>query len=370
MDQWSFEEKENFAEMVMGMSKSEIISLCSVPPEKWNNVDIKVLDFVNKQNPHGYSAEMPKGANIITHDADTFLYGKYKNKVEYNFSTCKKIHSIGKNKEYELIYNDKPQALFIRLNRMVLPETVEEIAQWLTDFCQTYSDSKDLYNIISRNSQTGEHDVFLPEIALKNGKEKCDVLNKFEEWLGDNATDDIKLILKQNTKLSKEPFVKRVPPTHDYYVGEEKNLVTNLIDSDIHAYASGEDTFKDVLNRTVASMPEGTNLFLQINQYIGSVHNGDVIVNNYNCVNKTDTEITKDYINHIKENKPDWYEDNTWVEVGVMIDDVNKFSGKPVYPGVFSKIAASAICQKRARRINKNGSKVSHFLLKAYDEII
>lgn len=369
MDQWSLEEKENFADMVMDMTKSDIISLCSVPPENWKNVDIKVLEFVSDQNPHTYHTKLPKIANIVTHDADTFLYGKYNNKVEYNISTHKKINAIGKNKEYEIICNDKPQALFIRLNRMVLSETVEEIARWLTEFCKIHSDSSEIYNIISKNSQTGDHDIFLPNISLKDGKEKCEVLNEFEQWLGDKATDDIKLILKQNLKLSKEPYVKRVPPSHDYYVGEEKTIINGLMENDIWAYGGGEKKFKDVLDRTVASMPEGTNLILQINQYIGSIHNGDVIINNYNCVGKTDTEIIKDYIEHMRQTKPNWYKDNEWVEVGVMIDDVNKFAGKPVYPGLFSKLTANIISQKRSRKRNKNGSKVSHFLLKPYDTI-
>lgn len=351
---------KEFKKFVENLRGEDIDLLYDIPHTKWLDINLDSMKYMKKLSKH-YSYDPKKNFNIITHDDETYMHGNYNSVHEYVYVSKKKLEKVGSNKEYEIVYDNKTQQLFINILSYHSKEGILHTAETLSQYCQDISGNSELTYHISKNTKTDEHEISIPGVFVKNFEEKKQLLTEVMEY-GDMP--EIKCILQENCKNSKTGYVKRTPLLNDYYEGENKKEV---IEADLDTFTP--EDFPGVMKRIIMSeCPISSRITINGEMHININIKGDVgcnkIINNYINTRKSNSDVVKDFVEHVKTKKPSWYCPGEYVKTSFIKEKVDEFIDADIPQTTVTRITNASMALKKER---KNG--IYYLLLKDFANI-
>jgi len=277
--------------------------------------------------------------DLTTHkyrEPETGKYYETNNILKY-LGDCKKRQQFDYTKDindFELVHHDSKQKLFFVASSAFqdhLPETIDLMKKWIFDEFGT-----------EPHISTGMFEkilvIMFENIAVDNFKQKIEVLSKMQKALPDGIRDILSGYLAKEESIYEE-----IPSITNSDYGNEVTI--DLIASD---YSPPMEIVKRIKELTPSLINAHTvNINIVINN----------ITNNYG-VAKSSYEV---FIDHILNDKPDWYRSGVWLPKQILADKYNEMNGTSIGTSYLTRyLKSEGLFQKiciREKRARYNGSK-------------
>ena len=274
----------------------------------------KILAVINSQkvclNPrkeeqlrHTWKDELSEDIELLKyHEPETGLYYETEDVKAY-IQDCKMRHRALSDQEildYELVHPDKPHKLFFWVGDIYEPyidEFSALLGSWLTE--KLKNDPK-----ISIDKFDNKYIVVCSGAIVKSYVDKINLLEKFRKTLPDPLSGVLaEYLLQERDTYEKIPSIANSLYQND---GTAMLLANN--------YQLTSAIYEELIPRMPCSI-DGRPVLIQINIM------GDVNINHTTAIPDS---IYEKFVQHIKQDKPDWYRSGKWLPKSILVEKFNE----------------------------------------------
>lgn len=226
-----------------------------------------------------------------------------KYKIEINPNEHVLLNTVDKFKTnglVELVNKNHNQKLIME---------VENDITLLKESLGFFLNSKKLKSRIIDADVEDNYEIILPDLIVTSSNERLAFVNEFKEFLNKLNMED----LSSNVK-------NEMNDIEEYPGHEQWKSVSNM-------YTNGE--IEEAKKHLVThNLNDGGTIIYITNYYNSIVNNGSINGNNVNITNNNYEKTEKGFVDHIKQNKPEWFVPNKWMSISTFYEEYLRFGLK------------------------------------------
>lgn len=289
------------------------------PPELLK-IDVKKAMYADKHSKL-FSKEIPnRGMKIKDNDSSYYIITsspeEYYNNHEGQYVTM--IDSESPFDHSEIITSNNKHKLYITLPGNISDDLLEQIADKFIAYVKTTHGKIITYDI-RKDLKKREYDIIIPEIYVENVEESKKIICEFSKTLHTSLRECLSAKFLDYGNDPKKPTI-----LSKYHDSEKKNELGELIKSTTpnkeKILQIVNDSFYGMLDLTKKS--QYPHVIIQNITNIQSQHNGDHNVKI--TPNDKVSENIMDFINHIKNDKPEWYNPDKFIPKLLIAEKFNE----------------------------------------------
>jgi len=268
--------------------------------------DIFSNDLVKKEKFSDIVKAIGQGSTVV-YFKSAQLFKVYK-KTELESLLGGQIRTIYKqlNESYEVISNDSKQKIII-LGDVSLADSIERIKKYIVQFMISEGILNFTDNDIVCYKGKESIEIIINDYYVENQSEHDEVVKKLLKYIFQQEKNT-KIVQKINTNTFSEfDGVKMVSMP-----SEKQLLATEYIEP---------------LLTMISNVTQCSGFKNQINLSV-TIHDHSVnTTNNNNIVNEPMDQISTniyEFIKHIRDEKPEWYKESTWVKKDILLEKYNE----------------------------------------------
>lgn len=286
----------------------------------YNIINDEIDDSISQNNfPDKLNLDMKH----IHYDESTGKFFHANVMDDYYYHCKEKLQNGGKIRDSEIIDKTKEQKLFFQINKNINLEIIEAIMRdfkkWLCEGNSEHHSPK--YELID-NKENTTYEIRFTNVYVANHREKIELIQKFATEYEGAYENYTPLVFKDVLSKTSEKYEKAMSVMHHLFPNNladsvrAKNIIAKWVEGKKAEGISITDDrmiIKLLLDYAIISKDEAKNG--KTNITINFINNhGDnvnmIVGDNNKIITKSMDENEKninDFIQHIKNDKPDWY---------------------------------------------------------------
>lgn len=303
------------ARKISNLDENDLIILLKVwgTPE-WANKDLYRVKHAVK-HPELYDIKSVKNScGVRIMDESSGHYLKFDNFDDYYRHNQMFIQNdIFKMDHNELIHNEESQKLYITIPEGMSMRAMGEIADHFVNFLFREKRIKTKAEI-RRNKHTHEYDILLNNYYVEKSEERIEICKKFMIELDSETAN--KLLV--NLAPIREKYVKKPTILSDFHESTNKSKLMEIINGTKPNIEKISELIKDSFYVNQSQNNHG-NTYIINKLIINNTTN-----HNYDSETMEFIKNMEDFINHIKDLKPDWYTPGKFIPKKLFVDMFNE----------------------------------------------
>ncbi len=242
------------------------------------------------------------------------------------------------NEIYEVVSKKNPQKIIIIIDGSI-EEELTKIRDYVFEFFSKYNGTLDKKDILSfKNPITKNLEILVNGMYVKNYEDKEILIRQLLDYIEEEERKK-----KYPLDIGKiEPRrLCEIPGADMFLIPQKRDEITKTVDT-LLSYVSNINGCKLIGGNTININIINSN---NTNSNIGNTETNSTLV-----VHESEGSTTNDidmFIDHIKENEPDWYVGGKWIFINVLYEHFVEICGLNINKNTFSKIGMNKLFTKR-----------------------
>jgi len=246
------------------------------------------------------------------------------------------------NQSFEVVPNNSEQKIII-MGDITLVDQIEHIKKYISQFMvnKGVENFNDNDIICFKNKGTNMIEIVINNYYVNNSSERNEIVQDLLKYI---------LMMEKNTNMTRK--LGYMADCSGFYNADVVSMPSEkqLLNED--------NCFVEMIDRLIRNTSKCSKLVKEGNTYIINLYNNSNITNISNVenlsINSNYPENVEDFLNHIKEDKPEWYKEGEWIKKDIIYDEYNRmydFITKKAFAVMFNDTIYK---HEKRQTVNKN----------------